>query len=271
MAAAPDDELMCANCGHSYAQHTKGANPIKYCRHCLCVEWVQPAASSGRTAGAPRWTVWARFQSGDWIKHANSLTDRDALALVDHFVREDEVAAIVLPDEMDFEPAPATASLSRAKVTAEMVDDANKYLMRTGQQPWTELMAELLNKHLAAQPPKVDAGVSLTFPACPTEPIQKSCDVPITSGGSNASGVERDQRPWNSYTRTPIFAKPATPGETPPASASQMLTFEQVHEAVYACNFGVSAETGNLDILKLTKLLNDAAQPGFRVGEGEKP
>lgn len=34
-------ESLCQECFHSYAQHTKGAHPNKYCRHCPCSWWVE--------------------------------------------------------------------------------------------------------------------------------------------------------------------------------------------------------------------------------------
>jgi hypothetical protein len=45
-------ERLCANCGHSYAQHTKGIDhPQKYCRHCPCLEWVEPLGKQSEGQG----------------------------------------------------------------------------------------------------------------------------------------------------------------------------------------------------------------------------
>jgi hypothetical protein len=53
--APPPDELLCASCGHSYGQHTKGINPhLKFCRHCTCAEWQPPSGAAPSSVSALR-------------------------------------------------------------------------------------------------------------------------------------------------------------------------------------------------------------------------
>src|SRR5215469_17846121 len=35
------EERFCADCGHSWEQHSKGPAKANYCRHCPCPEWVE--------------------------------------------------------------------------------------------------------------------------------------------------------------------------------------------------------------------------------------